>query len=207
MRFLSTLLLLSVLGFGSAQAYQGTLQMTADGSVVLNPLAAKCSDVPQPAAADEMELQRACDPAGKTCPDGYVNSRKYCWGGWKKGIYHCGYACNARANCKWAPHGDYKCDYGRGNKGHGGRNLFAEETVSGLFAMNEEGTVALHRPAKICENQKPGEAYEGNTCVPADGKTCYKPYKRMHKHCWGGWKKGFYRCGVVCVVPRQPTQN
>ncbi|WP_413561197.1 hypothetical protein [Bdellovibrio sp. HCB209] len=79
--------------------------------------------------------------------------------------------------------------------------------VSGLLQRKATGELALLTAKNICENEKPGNAYEGHTCIPADGKTCYRPYKAQAKHCWGGWKKGFYRCGTLCAVPRKPKQN
>ncbi|QDK45235.1 hypothetical protein DOM22_08740 [Bdellovibrio sp. ZAP7] len=111
MKFLSTLVLLFAFLGSAAHAYQGTLEFTQDGSVVVKPLSVKCT----PDIADQDNAPSSCVPTGKDCPEHYTHSRKYCWGGWKRGFYHCGYACNRKAECKWGPHGDYKC----GNPGSG----------------------------------------------------------------------------------------
>ncbi|WP_413587346.1 hypothetical protein [Bdellovibrio sp. HCB274] len=111
MKLLSMLILSLTIFAASAQAYEGTMQYSADGSFLIKPLAAQCT----PDIGDQVSPPSSCKPSGKACPEGYTRSRKYCWGGWKKGFYYCGVACNRLQNCKWGPHGDYKC----GNPGSG----------------------------------------------------------------------------------------
>ncbi|WP_413294245.1 hypothetical protein ACLSU7_03910 [Bdellovibrio sp. HCB185ZH] len=111
MKFLSTLVLLFAFLGSAAHAYQGTLHFAADGSVVVKPLAAKCS-------ADVASLEDApvsCDANGKTCPQGYTRTNKYCWGGWDQGFYRCGVACKKQADCANGPYANPKC----GNPGSG----------------------------------------------------------------------------------------
>lgn len=112
MKFLSTLILMIAFLGSTAQAFEGTMHFAADGSVVIKPLAVKCT----PDIADQEDPPTSCSPTGKKCPAHYTYSRKYCWGGWRKGFYHCGYACNILQECKWGPHGDKTC----GNPGSGG---------------------------------------------------------------------------------------
>jgi hypothetical protein len=73
--------------------------------------------------------------------------------------------------------------------------------------LSANGDIKIQAAKKVCEDLDPSQAYQGNTCTPADGTTCHAPYKRMAKYCFGGWKRPLYKCGIVCSVPREPTQN
>lgn len=114
MKFLSTLVLLFAFMGSAAQAFQGTMHLAADGSVIVKPLTAKCT--PDVASLEDGPV--SCDANGKTCPEGYTRARKYCWGGWSKGFYHCGFACDQKPDCTYGPYKNPKCgNPGGGNHG------------------------------------------------------------------------------------------
>ncbi len=114
MKFLSTLVLMIAFLGSAAHAYQGTLQFSKDGSFVIKPLTAKCA----PDVASLENAPATCDSAGHSCPEGYTSTRKYCWGGWSHGFYHCGYACDKKPDCTYGPYKNPKCgNPGSGNHG------------------------------------------------------------------------------------------
>lgn len=69
-----------------AHAYEGVMISNQYGEVEMKALTQVCAD-------NQAEVSAVCKPAAKVCPKGYHKTAKYCWGGWKKGIYKCGYAC------------------------------------------------------------------------------------------------------------------
>ncbi|UOF00620.1 hypothetical protein [Bdellovibrio reynosensis] len=109
-KFFSTLLVLMTLS-SAALAYEGIAVLGLDGKTTIQQLNGSCDeDAPQPTngKAD------TCDSKGKGCPSGYVALKKYCWGGWRHGFYHCGTACKERQpDCVWG-HNSYICNNGMG---------------------------------------------------------------------------------------------
>lgn len=195
------MMMILALGFvgTSAMAFEGAFVPTLDGGAEVQVLKGRptCPVTPVPNG-------NYCQPTGKSCSAGYDQFAKLCWGGWTKGFYKCGITCKPKEQCGWNPRGDWTC-------GHRGHNYSATiptvSAISGLMEMTSTGDVKITAAKKTCEDLKPGQAWEGQTCTPADGNTCYAPYKRMAKYCFGGWKHPLYKCGIVCSVPRQPTQN
>ncbi|QLY26936.1 hypothetical protein [Bdellovibrio sp. KM01] len=181
----------------TAMAFEGAFVPALDGNASVQPLKGTCSAEPTPGG-------NYCKPVGNSCPAGYDQFAKLCWGGLKKGFHKCGISCKPTSQCSWNHTGDYRCSRSLEHAGDRAHNLSA---VSGALQLNAEGGVDLLKAKRTCEDMDPSEAYEGQTCTPADGNTCYAPYKRMAKYCFGGWKRPLYKCGIVCSVPRKPTQN
>ncbi len=177
----------------TAMAFEGAFVPTQDGGAEVHALKGRevCPANPVPNGG-------YCKPAGASCGAGYDQFAKLCWGGLKKGFYKCGISCKPKEQCGWNPHGDWTC-------GHRGHNYSAN--ISGVMQLSANGDIKIQAAKKVCEDLDPSQAYQGNTCTPADGTTCHAPYKRMAKYCFGGWKRPLYKCGIVCSVPREPTQN
>ncbi|MBO9668267.1 MAG: hypothetical protein J7501_15810 [Bdellovibrio sp.] len=112
----AALLALALVG-STSHAYEGTIAMGPNGEVKMQPLRGQCDEIPQPALVGEMESQGACKPSTAGCPAGYDRAAKFCWAGWHKGFYRCGYACQPKTECTHGPHYDPRC----GNPGSGGR--------------------------------------------------------------------------------------
>ncbi|QLY26935.1 hypothetical protein [Bdellovibrio sp. KM01] len=195
-KFMMMLLSLSFVGT-TAMAFEGAFVPNEDGATV-QPLRGICPAKP-------VKNGNYCKPVGNSCPSGYDQFAKLCWGGWKKGFYKCGISCKPKEQCGWNPHGDYRC----GNPGYGPNPGHHFSAISGVLKLNEEGAVELKAAKNICEVQGSvhGDNDHWTVCRPADGVNCAPGYKRMNKYCIGNWKKPLYRCGYVCEKSRNANDD
>ncbi|MBO9668265.1 MAG: hypothetical protein J7501_15800 [Bdellovibrio sp.] len=95
----ASLLALTLVG-SFAHAFEGVFIPQKNGELKIQPLHQKCDETPQPATVGEeqarLETQGYCNPGTtKDCPKGYQATSKFCWGGWHRGFYKCGYACRS----------------------------------------------------------------------------------------------------------------
>jgi hypothetical protein len=195
------LMLLSLSFFGAtAMAFEGALVPTLDGGANIHALKGACPEKP-------VKNGNYCTPKGASCGPGYDQFAKLCWGGWKKGFVKCGVSCKPTEQCGWNHTGDYKCS--RSLEHAGDRKLTAVSSISGALKLTANGDVQVLAAKNVCEVQTPaaGDEPEWTVCRPADGVNCAPGYKRMHKYCWGGFKKGLYRCGYVCEKSRNANDD
>ncbi|MEK2690567.1 hypothetical protein [Bdellovibrio sp. GT3] len=193
-KFLMILLSLGFVG-STAMAFEGALVPTLEGAQIQPLKGGVCPATP-------VANGNYCKPAGNSCPTGYDQFAKLCWGGWKKGFQKCGISCKPQEQCGWNHSGDWKCSRPRAGAAPGPQ-AFAGE-ISGILNLQQDGAVEFKTAKVICEDQGPtaGDMEQWVVCRPADGVNCGSGYKRMHKYCWGGWKKGIHRCGYVCEKSR-----
>lgn len=198
-KMIMTLLSLSFVGT-TAIAFEGVLVPTMDGGAKIETLRGTCPAKP-------VKNGNYCKPVGESCGAGYDQFAKLCWGGWKKGFYKCGISCKPKEQCGWNPRGDWKC--GRPGSGAGPRNFAAASSIEGSFQMLANGDIKITPAKVVCEDQgvTAGDNERWEVCRPADGVSCGEGYQRMKKYCWGGFKKGFYRCGYVCEKPRNANDD
>lgn len=76
---------------------------------------------------------------------------------------------------------------------------FAQAQVQeGTAVLREDGTVVLQPLSGYCPPQPTAEDMTMlGACEPETSK-CPAHYEETAKYCWGGWGRGFYRCGSVC---------
>lgn len=62
----------------------------------------------------------------------------------------------------------------------------------GVLVENDNGISVIQPLKQYCEDS-PTDEY----CFPRSGR-CPEGWSEASKYCWGGWKRGFYRCGPAC---------
>ncbi|MBO9668266.1 MAG: hypothetical protein J7501_15805 [Bdellovibrio sp.] len=75
----------------------------------------------------------------------------------------------------------------------------ATEGVMLRNIKNEVRFVPLQRHCddEVAQPESLNSAEQLGYCISKSGR-CREGYSRRVKVCWGGWHKGFYRCGTVC---------
>ncbi|MFV8258912.1 hypothetical protein ACNQKP_13980 [Bdellovibrio bacteriovorus] len=73
------------------------------------------------------------------------------------------------------------------------------QTQEGTVAIGSDGTIVLQPLSGYCPPQPTAEDLQVlGACEPSNSSECPAHYEETAKYCWGGWGRGFYRCGSVC---------
>ncbi len=69
----------------------------------------------------------------------------------------------------------------------------------GSMHIDANGSVQLIPIQRDCSQPQPQSMQPTQNCNP-ETAGCPSGYHMASKYCWGGWHRGFYNCGSLCVI-------